>query len=136
MRKLNEIIVAAILAMTLMLTSGCTPPPIQTCTDLEIQITEKGFEPGTVYVPAGETITVTFTNSTQTEHSWIILAEPYFSPYQDDKLDAYYEITIPARESMTDTFTAPQTGIQLDIVCENEQCIEAGFRGRFVVVNY
>jgi plastocyanin len=135
MKKLNWILAVATLALTLVLASGCTPPPIQTSTNLEIQITEEGFEPGTVYVPAGQTVNVTLTNLTQSEHSWIILAEPYFSPYQDETLEVYFELSIPAGESQTDTFIAPQTGIQLDIICENEQCIEVGFRGRLVVVD-
>ncbi len=135
MRNTNCILVAVILAFMLVLASGCTPPPMQTSTNLDIQITDKGFNPGIVYVPAGQSITVTLTNMTQSEHSWIILTESYFNPYQDQTLDVYYELSIPAGDTQTGTFLAPQTGIQLDIICENEQCIEAGLHGSFVVVD-
>lgn len=135
MRYINIFLVAVILVFLLVFASGCTPAPIQTSTNLEIQITDKGFDPGKVYVPAGQSITVTITNMTKSEQSWIILAEPYFNPYQDQTSDVYYKLSIPAGDTQTATFLAPQTGIQLDIICENERCIEAGLRGSFVVVD-
>ena len=118
----------------LLLAAGCSPPPIQAETSLTIEITEKGFIPGDVFVPIGREITVTIINKTGSDHAWTVLAEPYFSPYQTDAPDVFYEILVPAGKSMKDTFTAPATGIQLDIICENELCIEAGFRGRFIAI--
>jgi plastocyanin len=131
----NRLLSVLILAVILASAAGCAPPSIQTASSLTVQITEKGFTPAEVYVPAGQEITIQVTNKTDSDHIWIILAEPYFSPYQADAPDVYYQITIPAGESITDTFTAPTTGIQLDIICENELCIEAGFRGRFIAVD-
>lgn len=123
-----------ITAAVLLFTARCSSPPIQAETTLTIEITDQGFIPGDVYVPTGQEISVTIINKTGSDHAWIVLAEPYFSPYQADTPDVFYEILVPAGKSMTDTFTAPATGIQLDIICENELCIEAGFRGRFIAV--
>jgi len=136
MNKGKGKLVLPILALLVILSfiSGCTPPPIQTSTDLNIEITELGFNPGIVYIPAGQKIKVTVTNSTDSQHSWVILREPYFSPYKSDTLDVFYEISVPSGESKTESFKSPETAIQLDIICENELCTEAGLHGKIIVV--
>lgn len=128
-----------IASMVLMLISGiglirCTPPPIQTQSSFNIMIHENRFTPDTLYVNTSSEVILNITNETSESHDWIILTEPYFSPYHKGEVESYYKVTVPAGETIKTTFIAPATAIQLDIVCENENCVLAGMRARLIVV--
>jgi plastocyanin len=121
--------------VSILILAGCSAPEIHPETRLEVQISEKGFTPDVLYVPAGKEITITLTNSTEVDHKWIILVDSYVNPFLQDPPTVYFQITVPAGETVNSTFLSPKSPIQLDVVCENEACIKAGMNALLVVVN-
>ncbi len=114
--------------------AGCTPPPIQTHNSFNIVIQENQFSPDTLFVNTDSEIDVSISNETSESHDWIILVEPYFSPYRKGETEPYLQVSVPAGETLQTSFISPSTAIQLDIVCENEDCVLAGMRARLIVV--
>jgi plastocyanin len=114
--------------------TGCNAPTIHPETSIEVQISDKGFTPDVLYVPTGKEIKITLINSTQEDHNWIILADSYVNPYLQGPPDVYFEVEVPAGKTIYTSFNSPKSPIQLDVVCENEECIKAGMNSLLVVV--
>ncbi len=121
--------------LTLFLIAGCNPPEILPETSIDVQISDKGFIPDVLYVPTGKEIYVTLTNSTQEDHNWVILADSYVNPYLQGPPTVYFEVEVPAGRIINTSFLSPKSPIQLDIVCENDECIKAGMNSLLVVVD-
>jgi plastocyanin len=134
MRKWKYIASLFIVFISIHIMAGCNAPPIHPETSIEVQISDKGFTPDVLYVPTGKEIKITLTNSTQEDHNWIILADSYVNPYLQDPPAVYFKIDVPAGKTINTSFFSPKSPIQLDVVCENDECIKAGMNSLLVVV--
>lgn len=131
-QKVTGALLISLFLLSLMV--GCSAPPLLLETSLEVQISEKGFTPDALYVPTGKELSVTLTNTTTTDHKWIILADPYVNPYVQGSPSVYFQIDVPAGKTVNTSFLTPESPIQLDVVCENDACIKAGMNAILVVV--
>ena len=121
-----------LLATAALLLAACGP---QTA-ELEVTMTDFAFDPAEVSVPAGAEVTLTLTNNGSIEHEWVLVEQGYtIEPPIDetDEANIYWEAEVPADETETFTFTAPETPGESQIVCIIEGHLEAGMEGTMTV---
>jgi plastocyanin len=115
---------------------GAAGEGVQAPTELEISMTEFAFAPDEVSVPAGEEVTLNLENNGDVEHDWVLMerdysAEPPFN--EQDQAHVLREYKLPAGESQTYTFTAPNDPGEYQIVCSIDGHLESGMDGALTV---
>lgn len=131
MRKHWKSLLVVLAAVGLLLTA-CGP---QTA-ELEVTLSDFAFEPAQVSVPAGSEVTLTLTNEGSVEHEWVLVEQGYTiePPVNDEDEDhIYWEAEVPAGETETFTFTAPDTAGEYQIVCVIAGHLESGMEGSLTV---
>lgn len=107
-------------------------------TNINVTMTDFQFTPNTFTVPAGEQIQFKATNNGAVDHSFVImkLGLEVTSAFSDqDQANVYWkEATIPAGQSVADTFTAPADAGTYQIVCAIPGHVEAGMIAKLIVV--
>jgi len=125
------------IALSLALTA-CGGGGSKASTSVNVTMTDFQYTPNTFTVPAGQEISFSATNNGGVEHSFVImdLGKNITTGFTDaDQANVYWEETsIPAGQSVTDTFTAPSEPGTYQIVCAVSGHFEAGMVARLVVV--
>jgi plastocyanin len=98
-------------------------------TDISSSGTDFAFDPDGWTVPAGEEITIDFTNDGNVEHEWALMNEEISSEDEFEEDLVLFEVeAIPAGESASGTFTVDDPGTY-QVICAIEGHFEAGMEG-------
>ncbi|HSG80520.1 MAG TPA: plastocyanin/azurin family copper-binding protein [Acidimicrobiia bacterium] len=92
---------------------------------LTVGMTEFAFEPDTLAVQAGASVTLGLVNTGGIEHNFVIMSTPIAREGDYDAANAYFERTLAPGESATVTFTGPAAGTY-QIVCSISGHFTAG----------
>jgi len=105
---------------------------------INVTMTDFQFTPNEFTVPAGEQIQFTATNNGAVDHSFVVMklgVEVTSAFSNQDQANVYWkEATIPAGQSVTDTFTSPADAGTYQIVCAIPGHLEAGMIAKLIVV--
>ncbi len=113
---------------------GCGGPS----NSIHVIMTDFAFTPNSFTVPAGQPISVEFTNNGAATHSFIIMkqgvqVQGHFT--DADKPNVYWEeAAVPAGQSAKATFTAPTEPGQYQVLCGVPAHFESGMVATLVVV--
>ena len=105
---------------------------------IKVTMTDFSFSPNTFTIPAGQPISIEVTNNGAVQHSFLIMKQghqiqAHFT--EADKTNVYWEVaSVPAGESVRDTFTAPTDPGEYQIVCGIAGHFEAGMVAKLKVV--
>jgi plastocyanin len=107
----------------------------EAATDIEAVATDYAFDPASWTVPAGETVTMTFTNEGDELHEWVIVEQGTTIEASGDFTEdvVVWEIEAEPGASESDEFTAPEPGTY-QVICALTGHIEAGMEGTLEVV--
>lgn len=125
---------AIMLALVLTSCGGAAGPS----KNIRVTSTDFEFSPNSFTVPADAEISVDFTNNGAVTHSFIIMkagteVRTHFT--DADKANVYWEIpSVPAGETVKDTFTSPSAPGEYQIVCGVTGHFEAGMVAKLIVV--
>jgi plastocyanin len=90
------------------------------------------YDPASWTVSSGEDVTISLTNTSDTEHEWVIMKAPIASEDEFTEDGVYWEIEAQAGETNSGTFTPPEPGTY-QIICGLEGHFTAGMVGELVV---
>jgi plastocyanin len=114
--------------------SACGGPS----TSIHVVMTDFAFTPNSFTVPAGQPISVEFTNNGAATHSFIIMKQgaQVQSHFTDaDKANVYWEEpAVAAGQSAKATFNAPTQPGEYQVVCGVPAHFESGMVATLVVV--
>jgi uncharacterized cupredoxin-like copper-binding protein len=128
------ILVVIVHSLVLIACSGSGTPS----KSVKVTMTDFSFSPNTFTVPAGQPISIEVTNNGAVQHSFLIMKQghqiqAHFT--EADKTNVYWEVaSVPAGESVRDTFTAPADPGEYQIVCGIAGHFEAGMVAKLKVV--
>ncbi len=128
--------VVAIMMLMLMISacgddsSGTTANP----NNQQISASARSFAytPDSWTVSAGSDVTISLTNTSDTEHEWVIMKTPISTEDEFTEEAVYWELEAQAGETNSDTFTPPAPGTY-QIICGLEGHFTAGMVGELVV---
>ena len=106
-------------------------------TTLNVTATDTGYDSKTYTVPAGAEVTVSMTNNGAVEHEFAVLKKdqhvtPPFGEKDEDKI--YWELDgVQPGKTKSDTFTAPTTPGEYDIICGIPGHIELGMTATLII---
>jgi uncharacterized cupredoxin-like copper-binding protein len=106
-------------------------------TSYDVDMADFAFMPMTYTVPAGEVITMHFTNSGAVVHEFAIMnyGTEASSPFgAEDSENVYWEFELMPGEEATVTFTAPMQSGKYQVVCGIAGHMEAGMVATMFVV--
>jgi plastocyanin len=90
------------------------------------------YTPASWTVAAGQDVTLTLTNTSDTEHEWVIMKAPITAEADFTEEGVFWEVEAGAGETVTDSFTPPEPGTY-QIICGLEGHFTAGMLGELVV---
>ncbi len=130
--KRTLMILAVLLSLALMSCGGGGPT-----TTINVTMTDFQFTPNEFIVPAGQEITLNSTNNGAVIHNFVIMklgqtAGDVFD--DDDVINVYWEVEIPAGGSTSTKFTAPTESGEYQVVCRTEGHIASGMVAKLTVV--
>ncbi len=136
MKKLNLILILTLLfglALTACASSGGSSSGGSN--SYNVTMTDFKFQPDTLNVSAGQTLTVNLQNTGSVQHTFTVMKTPVSGSYtQADAGNIYFNSdVIQAGSSKTVTFTAPSTAGTYQIICTVQGHLEAGMHGSLVV---
>jgi len=105
------------IVISCLLLAGCIPDqavPVGS-SEIAITVTDQGFLPRTVIVPAGETITLTVDNQSARTVTLSLLGR-VLTPPVDAADDILWQADAPGAASTTLTLTSPQAAAEYDLV--------------------
>ncbi len=106
-------------------------------TAIDVTMTDFQFTPNTFTILAGREITVNAVNNGIVEHEFAILdfgADAGDEFDDEDKQNIYWDVKVPAGQSVTLTFTAPSAPGEYSVVCGIQGHLMAGMVGELTVV--
>ncbi len=112
--------------------AGCRRPSAS----FDVIMTDFAFSPAAYSVVGGSEVTLTLTNRGAVVHNWVMLlpGSQITSPFgEDDEHNVLWRARVPAGETETFTFTAPESPGEYPIVCTEPGHYEAGMVGRLTV---
>lgn len=135
-RYLNTAVLAASLLLILSACGASNGPS----TSVNLTMTDFAFLPNSVTVPAGQEITLTLTNSGAVAHDLMIMqlgkevgSNGHVGP--DEHANVFWEQELlDAGQTVKTTFSAPDAPGEYEIVCGVAGHLEAGMRGKLIVV--
>ncbi|MDZ7674580.1 MAG: plastocyanin/azurin family copper-binding protein [Acidimicrobiales bacterium] len=131
----NGVLAAVGVAVLLLGACGGDDDDVATSTEIEAEATEFEFDPDSWAVPAGEEITIDFTNVGSVEHEWAVIKQGEDIESEDEFAEdkVLFEVeAIPAGESATESFTVEDAGTY-QVVCVIEGHFDAGMEGTLTV---
>jgi plastocyanin len=103
-------------------------------TSIQASATEFAFDPDSWTVPAGEPVTLDFTNDGDIEHEWVIIEQgttlSATEEFEEDHV--VWEIEAAPGETETGEFTVDEAGTY-QVVCAIEGHLDAGMEGTLEV---
>jgi len=120
------------LAGLMLFLTACGPKS----TTLDVEMNEFKFIPDAFTVPAGAIITLNLKNTGVLEHEYVIIVmgKDVTLPFnEDDEANIYWEQELPAKESATVQFTAPDQPGTYQIVCGTAGHLEQGMKATLTV---
>ncbi len=124
-----------VMALAALILASCSSGPSKS---VHVIMTDFQFTPSTYTVPAGQPISIQLTNNGAATHSFIIMkaglhVQGHFT--DADKSSVYWEeAAVPAGQSITATFTAPDQPGNYQVVCGVPGHFESGMVATLVVV--
>ena len=112
--------------------AGCGKPSAT----FDVLMTDFAFSPAVYSVVGGSEVTLNLTNRGAVVHNWVMLlpGSQVTSPFdEDDEARVLWRARVPAGETDTFTFTAPQSPGEYPIVCTEPGHYEAGMVGLLIV---
>ncbi|MBK9008650.1 MAG: Plastocyanin [Anaerolineales bacterium] len=106
-------------------------------TAIDVTLTDFQFTPNSFTIMAGREITINAVNNGVVEHEFAILkfgADAGDEFDEEDKQNIYWEVKVPAGQSVTLTFTAPSAPGEYSVVCGIQGHLMAGMVGKLTVV--
>jgi plastocyanin len=102
---------AALIAVVL-LVGACGDDSTAVDDNQQIAATARSFAytPASWTVAAGTDVTLTLTNTSDTDHEWVILKTPVSTEDEFTEDDVYWEIEAGAGETKSESFTPPPPG--------------------------
>lgn len=123
-----------LLVFALLLTAcGGTDAP---STTINVTMTDFAFSPNTFTVPAGQPITINATNNGASRHTFVIMKlgkDVGQSFIAANQADIYWQTFVDAGGNKSDTFTAPSTPGEYQIICDIPGHYEAGMSASLIV---
>ena len=118
------------------LTSACSPTmQPRYSTEIDVTMVDYGYQPAQWRVPAGTDILIHATNEGDFQHDWILLANPYTQPYdQDDIESTIFSLSVNPGESKTGEFKTPLAPGEYDVICGQPGHAEKGIVGKIIVI--
>ena len=106
-------------------------------TTIDVTMSDYKFTPNVITVPAGEHITLNFTNTGFVSHRFVIFelgvtAGTSFGAEDDGNIYWFYEV-LPGHED-TALFTAPSEPGEYFLTCGIHGHLEAGMKGELIVI--
>jgi len=90
------------------------------------------FTPASWTVASGSDVTLTMTNTSDTDHEWVIMKAPIASEDEFTEEGVYWEVEALAGATASDSFTPPAPGTY-QILCGLEGHFTAGMVGELIV---
>jgi len=106
-------------------------------TAIDVTLTDFQFTPNSFTIMAGREITINAVNNGVVEHEFAILkfgADAGDEFDEEDKQNIYWEVKVPAGQSVTLTFTAPSVPGEYSVVCGIQGHLMAGMVGKLTVI--
>ena len=106
-------------------------------TTFDVTMSDYKFTPDTIVVPAGETITLNFTNKGFVSHKYVIfkLGTTAGKSYGDeDAVNIYWSFEVLPGHADSGSFTAPSEPGEYFVTCGILGHLEAGMKGKLIVV--
>ena len=131
MRKVR--VIGAVMAAIAV--AACASAPAAPSTSISAEAKEFSFRPAAWTVPAGQQVSVTFTNAGTTDHEWVIIADQrqLTSEAEFSETMVYFEIEFLGNgRSTTATFTAPSAGTY-QVICAVPGHFDRGMKGTLTV---
>ncbi len=134
MKKLSIILILALL-VGLALTACESSSSSGGGNSFNVTMTDFKFQPDTLNVSAGQTVTVNLKNSGSVQHTFTVMKTPISGSYTSaDAGNIFYNSdVVQPGASKTVTFTAPSTAGTYQIICTVQGHFEAGMHGSLVV---
>jgi plastocyanin len=104
-------------------------------TSIQATATEFAFDPDAWTVPAGEAVTLEFTNDGAIEHEWVIVEQgtTLTSTEEFEEDHVVWEIEAAPGETETGEFTVEEAGTY-QVICAIEEHLDNGMEGTLEVV--
>ncbi len=131
---MKKYLVMAVLFVCFMLTSCKSSGPSAA---IDVTLTDFQFTPNSFTILAGREITINVVNNGVVEHEFAILkfgADASDEFDEEDRQNIYWEVKVPAGQSVTLTFTAPSAPGEYSVVCGIQGHLMAGMVGKLTVV--
>lgn len=90
------------------------------------------FTPASWTVASGTDVTLTMTNTSDTEHEWVIMKAPIASEDEFTEEGVFWEVEAGAGDTVTESFTPPAAGTY-QVICGIGGHFTAGMVGELVV---
>lgn len=130
-KQLSQIVILLSLILTLSACGGGNKAKIN------VEMTDTGYIPSQITVPAGAEVTLVANNTGLLEHEFAIMEKGYKvePPFGDkDESHIYWELEgVAADTTETATFTAPTEPGDYEVVCGLQGHIEKGMVGTLIV---
>lgn len=115
---------------------ACGGPATIASDKIEVSASDFAFTPTQWTIPAGQEITITFTNKGSVEHEWVLInkgekATPPFN--EDDEPKVFWEVEAEPGKTITETFKAPTEPGEYQVVCGTPTHLEQGMQANIVV---
>jgi len=128
--------VVAIMALMLVI-SACGDDTTETTANpnnqqLTASARSFAYTPADWTVSAGKDVTLTLTNTSDTEHEWVIMKTPIEAEADFTEEAVFWEVEAGAGETVTASFTPPAAGTY-QIICGLEGHFTAGMKGQLTV---
>jgi uncharacterized cupredoxin-like copper-binding protein len=104
-------------------------------TSIQVTMTEFAFTPNAWTVPDAQKITLTLTNKSKVQHTWILMKGFVTPPYSSaDQPNVIFSAQVAPGATNVVSFTSPSSAGEYEVVCGIPGHLEAGMSGKLTVV--
>ena len=99
----------------------------------KVTMTDFMFEPKEITVAAGKQVSISVENSGAVDHNFIVLSKTVTAPFDEaaNKDAILYQLTVPAGQTQTASFTAPAAGTY-QVICGVPGHLDAGMEAKLI----
>jgi len=98
-------------------------------------MTEFAFTPNSWTVPAAQNITLTLTNKSKVQHTWIVMKGLVTPPFSSaDQPNVIFSAQVAPGATDVVSFPSPSSAGEYEVVCGIPGHLEAGMSGKLTVV--
>ncbi len=102
----------------------------------QMTLIDFGFQPNSLTVPAGKSISMTLVNKGSVTHNWTLMSKTVTPPFgPKDQPNVIISKTVDAGKTVTFTFTTPVKPGDYEIICTEPGHLEAGMQATLKVTS-